>query len=121
MKIKDVAFTVYPTNDVARSRAWYEENLGLSFAGPYVEDGVEKYNEAHFSNGCFALMSSEWVGREPGSAASIVFEVDDVEKGIASLRARGLAVEDVFVTPVCKQTSLTDEDGNKVSLHQRTR
>lgn len=35
-----------------------------------MEDGVEKYNEAHFANGCCALMAKEWVGREPGTAAS---------------------------------------------------
>ncbi len=41
MIIKDIAFTAYPSNDVAGTRAWYEEYLGLEFAGPYVEDGLE--------------------------------------------------------------------------------
>jgi predicted enzyme related to lactoylglutathione lyase len=117
--IKDVAYTAYPSKDVAGTRAWYEETLGLTFAGPYVENGVEKYNEAHFGNGCFSLMSSEWVGREPGSAAAVVFEVDDIDEAMRSLRAKGVAVADVFDGPVCRQTWLADPEGNKVTLHQR--
>ncbi len=117
--IKDIAYTAYPSNDVAGTRAWYEDTLGLTFAGPYVEDGVEKYNEAHLTNGCFSLMASEWVGREPGSAAGIVFEVDDIDDAARSLRAKGVALEDLFDGPVCRQASFADPEGNKVTLHQK--
>jgi predicted enzyme related to lactoylglutathione lyase len=117
--VKDIAFTAYPSNDVARTRAWYEEYLGLTFAGPYHEQGVEKYNEAHLGNGCFSLMAAEWVGREPGSAAGVVFEVDDIESAVGSLRTKGVAVEDIHEGPVCKQTSFSDPEGNKVSIHQK--
>jgi catechol 2,3-dioxygenase-like lactoylglutathione lyase family enzyme len=117
--IKDVAFTAYPSDDVAGTRAWYEDCLGLTFAGPYVEDGVEKYNEAHVGSGCFSLMASEWVGRAPGSAAGIAFEVDDLERDVALLRAKGVAVADIDVGPVCKQTSLNDPEGNRITLHQK--
>jgi predicted enzyme related to lactoylglutathione lyase len=119
MKITGMAFTVYPSNDVASARAWYERTLGLRFAGPYVEDGIEKYNEAHFPDGCFALMASEWVGREPGTAASVYFEVDDIVEAIASLRVAGTTVEEPYETPVCTQTSLHDSEGNRIWLHQR--
>jgi predicted enzyme related to lactoylglutathione lyase len=117
--IKHIAFTVYPSNDVAGTRAWYEETLGLKFAGPYMEDGVEKYNEAHLGDGAFALMASEWVGREPGSAASIAFEVDDLAAAVQSLTAKGVTVEDIFEGPVCKSTSFEDPEGNKVTIHQK--
>ncbi|HEY4440374.1 MAG TPA: VOC family protein [Candidatus Elarobacter sp.] len=117
--IRDVAFTAYPCNDVAGTRAWYEQYLGLKFAGPYCEDGIEKYNEAHFGSGCFSLIWSEWVGREPGSAASIVFEVDDIDKMVRSLRAQGIAVEDIHVRPLCRDASLSDPEGNKVTIHQK--
>jgi len=117
--INEIAYTAYPSDDVARARAWYEQHLGLEFAGPYMEDGVEKYNEAHIGGGCFSLMASEWVRREPGSAAGIVFEVDDIEDAVRGLRAKGVAVEEIFETPVCRQTSFSDLDGNRVSIHQR--
>jgi predicted enzyme related to lactoylglutathione lyase len=119
LMITEIAFTAYPSNDVAATRAWYERYLGLTFAGPYVEDGVEKYNEAQLGDSCFSLMAAEWVGRDPGTAAGVVFEVDDIEATVAQLRAHGLIVEDIYETPVCRLTSLSDPEGNKVSLHQR--
>jgi predicted enzyme related to lactoylglutathione lyase len=35
------------------------------------------------------------------------------------LREKGVIVEDIFDGPVCKQTSFTDPEGNKISLHQK--
>jgi predicted enzyme related to lactoylglutathione lyase len=115
--IKAIAFTAYPSDNVAATRAWYEHVLGLTFAGPYVEDGIEKYNEAHLGDGCFSLMASEWVGRAPGSAAGI--EVDDVEGAIRSVRDKGVLVDDFFDGPVCRQASFADPEGNSIRLHQR--
>jgi predicted enzyme related to lactoylglutathione lyase len=117
--IKAIAYAVYPANDVARTRAWYEETLGLTFAGAYKEDGVEKYNEAHIGDGCFSLMASEWVEREPGSAAAIVFEVGDLDAAVASLRAKGVRIASTFDGPVCKQATFSDPEGNKVTIHQK--
>ena len=119
MKIKDLAFVAYPSDDVAGTRAWYENTLGLAFAGPYLEDGVEKYNEAHLATGCFSLMASEWVGRAPGSGAGIVFEVDDIDAAMQALREKGVTLDDIFDGPVCKQSSFPDPEGNKVWLHQK--
>lgn len=118
--IKEIAFTAYPAKDVASTRKWYEEKLGLEFSAPYAEEGVEKYNEAQIGDGYFSLMTTEWIGREPGSAGSVVFEVDDIERTAKTLRDRGVIVEDIYETPVCKVTSFEDLDGNKVSLHQIT-
>lgn len=118
--IKEIAFNAYPSKDVASARNWYEEKLGLQFSAPYAEEGVEKYNEAQVGNGYFSIMTSEWMGREPGSGSGVVFEVDDIEAAARSLRSKGVIVEDVYETPVCKITSFEDVDGNKVSLHQIT-
>jgi predicted enzyme related to lactoylglutathione lyase len=118
--IKDIAFTVYPAKDVAGLRKWYEDKLGLKFSGPYEEDGVEKYNEAKVGGGYFSVMTHEWSQRDPGSASGIVFEVDDIDDTIGSLRGKGIEVEDPYATPVCRITSFNDAEGNKVSLHQVT-
>jgi predicted enzyme related to lactoylglutathione lyase len=117
--IKDIAFVAYPSDDVAGTRAWYEEKLGLAFAGPYLEDGVEKYNEAHIGAGCFSLMASEWVGRAPGSGAGVSFEVDDIERTMQSLREKGVTVDGFFDGPVCVQASCLDPEGNKIALHMK--
>jgi len=119
MKIKHIAFVAYPSDHVAATRAWYENTLGLTFAGPYIEDGAEKYNEAHLATSCFSLMASEWVGRPPGAGAGAVFEVDDIDAAIHELRDKGVTIDDVFDGPVCKQASFADPEGNKVTLHQR--
>lgn len=118
--IKEIAFTAYPAKDVAGLRKWYEDKLGLKFTGPFEEDGVEKYNEANVGGGYFSVLTHEWADREPGSASGIVFEVDNMDDTVKDLRAKGLEVEDPYATPVCKIASLTDLEGNKVSLHQVT-
>ncbi len=118
--IKEIAFTAYPVNDVAASRAWYSSTFGLAFGGIFAEDGVEKYAESNLSNGYFSLMTHEWIDRPAGSGCGIVFEVDDLDKTIAELRAKGIAIDDPYNTPVCKISSVTDPEGNKVSLHQIT-
>ncbi len=119
MKIVDVAFVAYPSDDVAATRAWYEKMLGLAFAGAYVEDGVEKYDEAHLATSCFSLMASEWVGRPPGAGAGAVFEVDDIDAAMSELRDKGVTIDGVFDGPVCKQASFADPEGNKITLHER--
>jgi predicted enzyme related to lactoylglutathione lyase len=118
--IKEIAFTSYPSKDVATLRKWYEDKLGLKFSGPYEEDGVEKYNEANVGGGYFSILWNEWQDRAPGSASGVVFEVDDIDKVTAELRGKGIEVEDPYATPVCKITSFEDLEGNKVSLHQVT-
>ncbi len=118
--IKEIAFTAYPAKDVAGLRKWYEDNLGLKFSGPYEEDGVEKYNEANIGSGTFSVLWQDWADREPGSASGVVFEVDDIDKAVTDLRAKGVEVEDPYATPVCKITSFVDGEGNKVSFHQVT-
>ncbi len=118
--VKGIAFTAYPSNDVAGTRRWYEEKLGLRFAGPYIEDDVEKYNEVHLGNACFGLMAAEWTSRSPGSASSIYFEVDDVDGMVTSLEASGVTIYDRFEGPVCKQASFCDPEGNKVTIHEST-
>ncbi|HEV3092032.1 MAG TPA: VOC family protein [Candidatus Cybelea sp.] len=118
--IKEIAFTAYPSADVAKLRQWYEDTLGLKFSGPYVEDGVERYNEAKVGDGYFSVLWSEWVDRAPGSASGIVFEVDDMDKSLADLRAKGVKVDDPYATPVCKIAAFEDPEGNKVTFHQVT-
>lgn len=117
--IKAIAFTAYPCDDVTRARAWYEDALGLTFAGPYVEDGVERYNEAHLGDGCFSLMWSKWVEREPGSGAGVAFEVEDLQAAIQSLRDKRIPIRKFEDGPVCKTVTLRDPEGNKVTLHQK--
>ena len=116
--IKDIAFNAYPAQDVAALRQWYVDNLGLKFSGSFEENGQVMYDEAQVGSGYFSVMSHMYVQVPPGSASGIVFEVDDIDATIVDLRVKGLTVEDVYETPVCRISSLKDLEGNKVSLHQ---
>jgi predicted enzyme related to lactoylglutathione lyase len=118
MVVKEIAFTAYPAKDVAKLRAFYSERLGLQFGEPYTEDGVEKYADAKVGNGWFSLITTEWAGEAP--ARSIAFEVDDVEKSFADLRAAGIAAGEIHDTTVCKMGTFNDPEGNTVTLHQIT-
>ncbi len=77
--IKDIAFTAYPSNNVKSTREWYEKMLDLKFSGAFEENGIEMYNEANVGPSCFALMTSQWIAREPGTGVGVAFEVDDIE------------------------------------------
>lgn len=116
--VKDIAFTAYPARDVQALRAFYADALGLNFTGPFEEGGVLKYDEARVGTGWFSVMTSEW--GLSGPAASIAFEVDDIEKSFAELRAKGVKTDEIHDTPVCRLGSFTDPEGNKVTLHQTT-
>ena len=116
--VKEIAFTAYPAKNVASLRSFYSDRLGLTFGQPYAEDGVEKYADAQIGNGWFALITTEWAG--DARASSIAFEVDDVEKAFADLRAAGVTVGEVHDTSVCKMGTFTDPEGNTVTLHQIT-
>ena len=118
--IKEIAFTAYPCKNVAKTREWYESHLGLKFTGEYTENGVEMYNEAQVGSGWFSLMSDQWGGRPAGSGGGCAFEVEDIDKTLADLKAKGVAVEEPYPTPVCKVTTISDPEGNLVTLHQRT-
>lgn len=118
--IKEIAFTSYPAKDVKGLRDWYRDTLGLKFGMPYEEEGVLKYDEANVGGGYFSVMTYEWQQGEPGSATSIVFEVDDIEATKRKLDGQGLKTEDIYDTPVCRIFSVRDLEGNKVSFHQRT-
>jgi len=66
-----------------------------------------------------SVIAAEWAGREPGSAASVAFEVSDIEAMVQSLRAKGIAVDDIREGSVCSEASFTDPEGNLLKIHQR--
>ncbi|HEY9179126.1 MAG TPA: VOC family protein [Candidatus Baltobacteraceae bacterium] len=116
--IKDIAFTAYPAKNVETLRAFYSDVLGLSFSGPYLEDGVLKYDEANVGSSWFSIMTSEWGSGAP--AASVAFEVDDIERTLEDLKRQGIEAGEIHDTPVCRLSSFNDPEGNRVTLHQTT-
>lgn len=116
--IKRIAFTMYPVRDMARARAFYEGQLGLTLSHDFRGEWVE-YDLA---GGCFALttMASD-VRPASDAGGSIAFEVDDVDATVAQLQRAGAPVKLApFSTPVCRMAVVGDPEGNAVTLHQIT-
>ena len=111
--ITDLAFVVYPVTDIARSRAFYEQSLGLkvaeSFGDAWIEYQVGSATFAITNNFGFTAPSS-----------SVAFEVDDLDSQVASLRAAGVAVPgDIGDFPSCRMVLINDPDGSTICIHQR--
>ena len=114
-----VAFTMYPVRDVTRARKFYEETLGLAVGS------VGGQNDRYWveydlpGGGCLAL--TNFIPDAPSDAAggTIAFEVEDLDRLIDDLRAKGVAFKsDVIHSPVCRMAVCLDSEGNSILLHQ---
>jgi predicted enzyme related to lactoylglutathione lyase len=117
--LKKVAFTMYPIADVARARAFYEEKLGLQI-GAHGNQGDKWWIEYDLpGGGCLAL--TNFTGEKPSASAggTIAFEVEDLDKLIADLKAGGVEFRsDVIHGPNCRMAVCLDSEGNSILLHQ---
>jgi predicted enzyme related to lactoylglutathione lyase len=115
--VKKIAFTVYPVQDLARARRFYESGLGFT-----VSDDFEgRWIEYTIAGGVFAL--TDMLKSRPASDAGgvIAFEVDDVDGLTARLVEHGATVQfPPFSTPVCRMSVVVDPEGNALTLHHVT-
>jgi len=114
--INSIAFTAYPVSDMARSRAFYEDSLGLAPGGITSDRWVEY----ELGDTAFALTTVD-MGHPPGAKGALVaFEVDDLDASMAALKAKSVPiVMDIFDTPVCRMAVIEDPDGNQITIHKR--
>lgn len=117
--LKKVAFTMYPVQDVARARDFYENKLGLK-VGLHGNHGDTWWVEYDLpGGGCFAL---ENVGQRTPSAnagGTIAFEVENLDELVAGLKAQGVEFKgDLIFGPKCRMAVCVDTEGNAIVLHQ---
>ena len=113
--ITNVAFTVYPVTDISRSRAFYEEALGLVPAETFGEAWIE------YSAGSATFAITNNFGFTAPSTC-VAFEVDDLDAQVASLKAAGVPVDGgINDFPSCRMILITDPDGSTICLHQKTK
>ena len=115
--VKQMAFVAYSVKDVPRAAAFYRDIVGLrpgdsSFGDAWVEFDVGETT--------FGIGNGEAIGIAPGSQFSAAFEVDDVAAMRERLVALGVTVTELAESPVCVSCFVTDPDGNRFALHQRT-
>jgi catechol 2,3-dioxygenase-like lactoylglutathione lyase family enzyme len=113
MKITGVEIVIQFCLDVEKSRAWYEDFLGLKSIA--------------YGGGLFALNgtplhlapAASGTGR---GGTGVYFHVDDVDAAYRELRARGYIFnEEPYDIPVGRLVTLNDPDGNIVGLEDRSR
>jgi predicted enzyme related to lactoylglutathione lyase len=116
--IKNIAFVGYPVKDIEKARAFYEGVLGLVPSEEYGTEGP--WIEYNIGSGTFAIGNMEsWIPSKDGP--TVAFEVDNLDELVAMLKEKEIEVTlDVQTFPSCKMAMIRDQDGNQVTLHQKS-
>lgn len=121
--ITGVAHVCFLVRNLDISVAFYREVLGLTPAFDFVnEETRERFGlYLHVSGRTFIELFQGMPESGQGSYQHLCLEVDDIDRTVATLRAKGAEVTDPFLA--CDQTWqawLSDPDGNRIELHQYT-
>lgn len=121
-RVRKVAFTMLPVQDVDRARRFYEQTLGLKVGLHGGQDGMWWIEYDLPGGGCIALTNT--TGAEPSSSAgaTLALEVQDLtalrgELERAGVRFRGSVVRG----PRCRMITCLDSEGNALLLHELDR
>lgn len=118
MKVEEIAFSVYPVTDIARSKEFYEGILGLECT---MDHEMEEAHWVEYDIGAGTLALGKAPGMEPSSTGcSVSLEVDDFDKAIEELKEAGVEIHfGPLETSVCHMAFVKDPDGNSVGIHRR--
>ena len=110
--ITKIAFVSHPTRDMAASRKFFADVLGLKQTASYQD----KWYEFDTPDGKSIALDSF---SPPDTKPYLALETDDIDKEIARLRKRGVpVVMDVMDNKVCKMAIIKDPNGHALMLHQ---
>lgn len=114
--IQSVAFVAYPVSNIARSRHFYEEVLGLKL----THEALGEWFEYDLGDTTFAITTADQDHQVPVRGAVVAFEVSDLNAEVDRLRKLGVVFRgEIAETPVCRFAILLDPDGSEVILHRR--
>ena len=115
--ITSIAFTVYPVSNMERARAFYEHVLGLHVSANYRDIWVE-YD---VGGSTFAITTTD-MGHTPGAKGAVAaFEVSNFDGFMHKMKEHAVSfATEPFDTPVCRMAVIEDQDGNHITIHQRT-
>ena len=111
-------FVSVPVTDMARSKQFYGETLGLPLVSG--DDAWPEYQLGE--NVSLYLVDPTNIGRafEGPHTSSIALRVPDVAAAQAALEAKGVSFSgEPFDTGVCHMAIFHDPDGNTLMLHRR--
>lgn len=119
--IKEAAFTGYPATDIARTRKFFGEILGLTEGAVYEQEGQVGWVEFNIPGGhtlAIAQASDQWQPSPHGGG--LCFEVEDLDTAVARLQSQGVILSmPVQDFPICRLALIADPDGNTIALHQK--
>ncbi len=116
-------YSYIPARDVRRARKFYEDKLGFK---PKEERNVGVIYEFRDHTGCF-LYSTPNAGTSKASQA--FWQVDDIEREVKELKARGVVFEEydtphmktensIFTSRDAKAAWFKDSEGNTMAIVQ---
>ncbi len=107
----------YMVKDAKRAMAFYRDVLGLEPSLVYPQDAGAEYE---LSDGTtFSLWGGGGRVMPFQPSNGILFAVDDMPAAVAAIKARGLAIDGEWETPICNMAMIHDTEGNIIVLHKR--
>ena len=106
---KSPLYAYIPARDVARARKFYENTLGLKAKEEYAGGVIYEFGKG---TGCF-LYPTPNAGTSQASQA--FWQVDNVEREVAELKARGVVFEEYDIPGVKMRNSIAAAGGAKTA------
>lgn len=116
-----IVFALYPVSDIARSRRFYTEDIGLSVCMEMEFSPGNWWIE--FDAGgpsALAITNFKMPALNAGATSGVAIEVSNYDEALAQLQQRGVAITwgpNDF--PACHCFAVKDPDGNDLYFHRR--
>jgi len=122
--IKGLAHVCFVVRDLEKSLEFYVGKLGMPIAFEFKKDQGKRFGVYLRAGGrCFIelFQGQPAAPAEKQSFKHICLEVDDIEKTVADLKAKGIEVGPITLgCDESYQAWLKDVDGNEIELHGYT-
>ena len=119
MKFKEFSFVAYATDDVPRSRAFYEGVLGLKPINVW-EGADSAFIEYEVGSNTLAIGKGAPNFKPGKTGATIALEVEDIDAAVKELKSKNVKfLMDAYDGPACTMVLIEDPDGNQIMVHRR--
>lgn len=120
MKITEVAFFAYATDDMKRAREFYEGFLGLKPNNEFPGTGNSNWIEYDIGSTTLGIGHAPDMWKPSQDGGSAALEVDDFAAWEQRIKDSKVKVRmGPYDFPTCKSIMIYDPDGNTIALHQR--
>jgi predicted enzyme related to lactoylglutathione lyase len=120
MKIIEVAFFAYATNDLKRAREFYEGFLGLKPNRDYPGTADSNWIEYDIGQTTIGVGHAPDMWKPSADGGSAALEVDDFDAWLQRISDLKVKVRTgPFDFPSCRAIMISDPDGNTLTIHQR--